>query len=284
MVTMHQKFDFEGKTLIEKVIIKAPFRYTVNFHDEACFIYFSTGKTIINSPNEQEEISHHESVLLKCGNYFADLARYGDADKFEILVFHLYPDLLRKIYRHEIPAFMKQPVNRSFIHKVNRTNSIKGFVESLNFYFGNPALMNEELLELKLKELILLLIQTNNAASIINLFADLFTVRDLSIREVVNNYLFRNIAIRELAQLCNMSESTFNRTFQNIFNDTPASYIKSKRLERARELLSFDSMSISEIASETCFNDVAHFSRSFKTLFGCSPSDYRLSLSKIQVS
>jgi AraC-like DNA-binding protein len=276
VVLTHQKFDFRDKCLIEKVIIQAPFRFAVNFQDEACFIYFAEGKTKINSANEQTEISHKESVLLKCGSYFADLLKYSDSDRFEILVFHLYPDVLRALYKNEIPAFLKRPSNKTFTHKIATDDFVKKFIESLYFYFDNPELVSEELLELKIKELILLLIQTKNAESVLSLFSELFTPRNLTIKEVVNNHLFSNISIIDLANLSNLSLSTFNRTFQTVFNDTPANYIKTKRLERAKELLSMSSLTISEIAFQACFNDVAHFSRSFRAVHGCSPTEFRM--------
>jgi AraC family transcriptional regulator, exoenzyme S synthesis regulatory protein ExsA len=276
MVLTHQKFDFGDRSLIEKVIITPPFRFSTNFQDEACFIYFLGGKTKINSPYEQKEIEHEESVVLKCGSYFADLLKYNTVQSYEILVFHLYPDLLRKIYKHQIPAFIKSTENKPFIHKVFPHDIIKKFIESLYFYFDNPELVNDELLELKIKELVLLLVQTKNAESIVSLFSDLFTPRNLNIKEVVNNHLFSNLSIDDLANLSNLSVSTFNRTFQSMFNNTPANYIKIKRLERAKELLSISSLTVSEIAFQTCFNDLAHFSRSFKTAYNCSPSEYRL--------
>ena len=276
MILNHQKFDFGEKCLIEKIIIQAPFRFSTNFQDEACFIYFLEGKTKINSAQEQEQVQAEESLLLKCGSYFADLLKYGDNDKYEILVFHLYPDILREIYTNEIPSFIKPSKNKSFINKVVATGIIKKFVESLQFYFDNPELVSDELLKLKIKELVLLLFQTNNASSIISLFSDLFTPRNLSVTEVVNNHLFSNLSIEDLAALANLSVSTFNRTFQSMFNDTPANYIKIKRLERAKELLSISALTISEISFQTCFNDVAHFSRSFKNVFHNTPSSFRL--------
>src|SRR5258706_8009731 len=118
MILVHQKFDFRGKSLIEKIIIQAPFRFTGNFHDEACFIYFLEGKTKINSPLEQKWVEPEDSVLLKCGSYFSNLLKYSTSERYEILVFHLYPDILRKIYSNEVPAFMKPSENKSFIHKV----------------------------------------------------------------------------------------------------------------------------------------------------------------------
>ncbi len=278
MILNHQKFDFDKKCLIEKIIIQAPFRFSTNFQDEACFIYFIEGKTKINSAQEQEEVQAGESLLLKCGSYFADFLKYNDTDKYEVLVFHLYPDILREIYANEIPSFVKPAKHKTFINKVVSTDIIKKFVESLQFYFDNPQLVNDELLKLKIKELVLLLLQTNNASSIVNLFSDLFTPRNLSVTEVVRNHLFSNLSIDDLANLSNLSVSTFNRTFHTLFNDTPANYIKMKRLERAKELLSISSLTISEIAFQTCFNDVAHFSRSFKEVFHNTASSFRLSL------
>src|SRR5258708_1805654 len=262
MVLNHQKFDFGDKCLIEKVVLQAPFRFSINFHDEACFIYFLEGETKINSPYEQVRIEPEESVLLKCGSYFADLLKNSPAGKYEV------------------PSFVKHSENKSFIHKVGAHDLVKKFIESLYFYLDNPGLVSDELLELKVRELVLLLIQTKNAATIVSLFTDLFSPRHINIKELVNNHLFSDLSIEGLANLANLSVSTFNRTFQALFNDTPANYIKMKRLERAKDLLAMSSLTVNEIAFQTGFKDVAHFSRSFKAAHLCSPSAYRLSMKK----
>nr|WKN37508.1 helix-turn-helix transcriptional regulator [Tunicatimonas sp. TK19036] len=280
MILHHQKFDFKGQCLIEKVIIEAPFRFAVDFHDEACFIYFSEGTATLNSPHEQTRIAPQESVLLKCGPYFADLIQRHTAGRYDILVFHLFPHILRTLYQHELPSFVKPSERKSFIRKVVPDDTVQKFVESLYFYFDHPSLVSDDLLELKVKELILLLVQTKNATSIERLFAELFTPREVTIQEVVQQHLFSDISVEDLARLAHTSVSTFNRQFQNLFQSTPANYIKTKRLERARELLAVSTFTVGEIAFQTGFHDVAHFSRSFKAAYGTSPSDYRLSVNK----
>jgi len=280
MVLSHQKFDFGNKCLIEKIYIKAPFRFSTRFQDEACFIYFSEGNTKINSPIDQIKVSAHDSVLLKCGTYFADLLKYSEAEKYEIVVFHLYPDVLRKIYDNETPVFLKPTDKKPLIQKIVTNEIITKFIESLYFYFDNPQLVNEDLLQLKIKELILLLVQTKNANSVLDLFSDLFTPRNISLKEVVNNHLFSNLSINDLAGLCDLSLSTFNRNFQELFKTSPASYIKTKRLEKAKALLTNSALTISEIAYNTCFVDVAHLSKSFKAIYGISPTEYRKSANR----
>ena len=45
--------------------------------------------------------------------------------------------------------------------------------------------------------------------------------------------------------------------------------------KKAKELLADPTLRIHEIAEETGFSDVAHFSRSFKKIAGCTPGEYR---------
>ncbi|GGA96200.1 helix-turn-helix domain-containing protein [Puia dinghuensis] len=275
MVISHKKLDLWGRTLIETISIKPPYRLSVKFPQQACFIYYKRGKTLINSPTEQVEVRSDESVILNCGTYFANLLEYPDGDFYEILVFHLHSEMLQKLYRQEFPTFLKKDVGSPFMQKIASQEVIKKFVENLYFYFENPALINDDILELKVKELILILLQTRNATSIKELLQGLFTPHEVSLKEIVQRHLYSNTSVKDLAELSNMTLATFNRRFYALFDDTPANYIKLKRLERAKELLQVSTLSISEIAFQTGFNDVPHFSRSFKQQFGITPASSR---------
>lgn len=275
MILHHQKFDLWQKCLIEKVIVKAPFRHAVTFQNEACFIYFNEGSTQMHSPTENTKIASKDAVLLKCGNHFTDLIESKTGGEYEIVVIHLYPEMLEKLYKNEVPSFVRQSPNMHFVDRVSSHQLVSKFIESLYFYFENPALVNHDTLVLKVKELLLLLVQTHNASSVIDLFNNLFSPRKASIKSVVSNHIFSEITVEDLAFLCGLSISTFKREFQQIFNTSPANYIKQQRLEKAKALLNSSELSISEITYETCFSDVAHFSRSFKSAFGVSPSEYR---------
>lgn len=274
MILDHQKFDYGERRLIEKVTIKAPFRFAVDFPNDACFIYFEEGSTKVNAPYEQVAVNTGDSILLKCGTYFSDLMAHAPNKAYEIIVVHLPQHVLQEIYHYDLPPKVEAKPS-PYIQKPDEKLLIREFIKSLHFYFDNPAVVSDELLALKLKELILLLMKTQNASSVQLLFQQLFTPQEIDIREVVNSHLFSDMSVEDLAYLCHMSESTFKRKFKKVFSDSPANYIKSKRLQRAKELLSLGHLSVSEIAFSTCFNDVAHFSRSFKAAYGCSPSEYK---------
>ena len=254
--------------------IKPPFRLSLNFPNDACFIFFDSGSAKINAPYEQTEINGKEAVLLRCGTYFSQLLPSLEQEVYKILVFHLPKEIIRQIYREHFPVSSKSD-GETFIHKVDASRILQEFLKGLQFYFDHPELVTEEILKLKIQELILLLFQTRNAETLQELFSDAFSPVEVNIKQVVYSHIFTDCAIQDLAVLCNMSLSTFRRQFKKIFNDTPSNFLKNKRLEKARDLLAQSDLTTGEIALETCFYDTAHLSKSFKEKFGHSPTEYR---------
>jgi AraC-like DNA-binding protein len=66
----------------------------------------------------------------------------------------------------------------------------------------------------------------------------------------------------------------FYRKLKSITNKSIAIFIRSVRLQKAKELIQTSNKTISEIAYEVGFNDPSWFSRSFKEEFSVSPSDF----------
>jgi len=275
MIIDRKHFDLNNKCVIEKLLIKTPFRHGTIFQNEACFLYIKNGESIVSSPTESVNVNVSESVLLKCGSYFANLIQKSEHENCEIFAIHLHKDILLDLYKDEIPNFIKPNEKKYFAQKIKRHDIIIHFIESLNFYFQNPSLVNDDLLKLKIKELILLLLQTNNAENIISLFSHLFTPRQANFKEIIQFHLFTNITIPELALLSGRSLSAFKRDFENYFKDTPANYIKEQKLLKASELLYSTDFSISEISYEVGFNDISHFTKLFKLKYNSTPSQYR---------
>lgn len=275
MIIERKHFNLKNKCVIEKLHIKTPFRYGAIFQNEACFLFIKDGESILNSSTENLNLYVSESVLLQCGNYFADLIQKSEHKNCEIFAIHLHKDILQELYKDEVPGFVKSNGNKPFVQKIEKQDIIIHFIESLEFYFQNPTLVNDELLKLKIKELILLLLQTNNADGIISLFSHLFTPRQANFKEIIQAHLFSNITIPELAVLSGRSLSTFKRDFESYFNDTPANYLKDQKLLKANELLVTTDFSIGEICYAVGFSDTSHFTKLFKLRYNLTPSEFR---------
>ena len=280
MIKKRQHIDLNGRTIIEKLKIIPPLRQNPVFQDEACFLYFNEGGSHIIAPTEKVTIKENESVLLKCGTYFADLLQNRLSGICEVCVIHFFPDILEKIFKEEIPFFVKQKKSSNYIYIVSQKNVIDHFMESLNFYFDNPEMAKEEILYLKIKELILLLLHTEAADTIFELYSYLFTPQKASISAVIESHLYSNLSIDQMAFLACQSLSTFKREFKKHFDDTPANYIRNKRMKKATDLLVHSSLTVSEISFQIGYEDSSYFSRLFYQKLNILPSDYRKSNQK----
>src|SRR5690606_16515776 len=193
----------------------------------------------------------------------------------EVYVIHLFPDILQEIFKEEVPFFVKEKKINNYTIRVSKKNVVDHFIESLDFYFENPEIVKQEILYLKIKELVLLLVQTEAVDTIIELYNHLFTPQKSNLSEVIESHLYSRLSLDQMAALAGQSLSTFKREFKKHFNDTPANYIRNKRMKKAAELLAYSSHTISEISYKVGYEDSSYFSRLFHEKFKVSPSDYR---------
>lgn len=77
----------------------------------------------------------------------------------------------------------------------------------------------------------------------------------------------------DLANKLHLSESQIYRKLKAITDKSTAVFIRSIRLQKAKDLIETTDKTISEIAYETGFNDPSWFSRAFKEEFGFAPSE-----------
>lgn len=83
------------------------------------------------------------------------------------------------------------------------------------------------------------------------------------------------ITVKRLAELGNVSVSSFNRIFKRELKMTPMEYLMNIRLEQSKKLLKRKEVPVIEIAIRCGFGSSAHFSASFKKVFGITPTEYR---------
>lgn len=280
MVTDYKKIDLYGKAFIQKLVIKPPFEFAFPVSEQACFLYMFKGEMTYQSEAEQVNIPTNYSLLLNCLHGGKQIQHSPSKATGEIVIVTFHADILKKIYQKELPGLLQQPRN-SVSNQASETISndflIQKYIEGLLFYFENPLLVNEEILILKLKEIILLLSQTQNARAVQVILSQLFSPVAYTFSQIIEAHLFAPVSIEELARKTNLSLSTFKREFTKLYNHSPANYIKSKRLEKAAELLLKSDRRITDIAFECGFNDLANFTKSFHDKYKVTPTNYRLS-------
>jgi len=279
MIIDHKKYDLFGKSMVQNIRIKAPFTFDFPITDNACFLYMLQGEMQYHSDEDLVRIPHKHALFLNCIQASKTISNLNADGVNEIMVINFHPDILKRIYDREMPVILRAPervVSNKSAEVLNNNFLIEKYIEGLLFYFQHPALVNDDILVLKLKEIILLLAQTSNARAIQTIFAQLFSPSTYTFKQIIEANLFAQLSIDGLAQLNNLSVSSFKREFARHYNGTPANYIKTKRLEKAAELLLISTERIKDIAFNCGFNDLANFTKSFREKYQCTPSAFRL--------
>ena len=93
------------------------------------------------------------------------------------------------------------------------------------------------------------------------------------IRRILLEHLSdEEFGIDQLCKALGMSRSQLYRKFKALTDITVHQFIRSLRLEKARELLLHTDLNVTEVALDTGFKNLSHFSKIFAEEFGVAPS------------
>jgi len=98
------------------------------------------------------------------------------------------------------------------------------------------------------------------------------------IMDEIKEHYTENITLTGLAEKYAISVSYLSELLKEHLQLSFSEYISSKRIQKAKELLADESLSIEQIAEQTGYNDYFYFTKVFKKNTGISPSKYRKNL------
>ncbi len=110
--------------------------------------------------------------------------------------------------------------------------------------------------------------------------------RNKDIRENKFNIIAKGIAylesdikqeldISQIAKMCNVSEVYFRKLFKQYAGVSPVEYRINMKIERAKQYLQFEDLSVQEIADLLSFTDPTYFTKQFKKHCGMTPLQYK---------
>jgi AraC family transcriptional regulator of arabinose operon len=87
--------------------------------------------------------------------------------------------------------------------------------------------------------------------------------------------LSRPLRLEEVAHSVNLSASRLQHLFKADTDMTAAQYLKSLRMQRAKELIDSTFLSTKEVMKMVGLKDESHFVREFKKSYGLPPGSYK---------
>jgi len=93
--------------------------------------------------------------------------------------------------------------------------------------------------------------------------------------DYIKKNLDQVLSLEKISNLCNVSKNYFSFLFKKELGINFSSYVRIKRLKKAKHLLINQFLSIKEISYDVGYKHVPNFCQDFKGYFGLTPSEFR---------
>ncbi|SHL23084.1 helix-turn-helix domain-containing protein [Chryseobacterium polytrichastri] len=272
--TKRNSLVLDGYSVIEKCIQNTEEKGML-YLEESVLLLVLEGSASLTFGKQTYTVAKNQLTLLKKARVY-EYEKKGNSNNKNIyheLLIVLKDDLIKSFLTTTEKIIPKETNGEIGNGVHSMTECLIIFTESIDPYFNDKPEMYSGQLRLKLKEMLYHLGIGNQS-----LFQELTQLREpvkTEIQDVMEQNFFSPITLTDFAYISGRSLSSFKRDFQNIYNMPPATWIRKKRLEKAKEILETTQLPISEICFSLGFENVSHFSRIFKEYHGNTPNFYR---------
>ncbi|SHG79246.1 AraC-type DNA-binding protein [Chryseolinea serpens] len=248
---------------------------TTAFLHTNCLIYVLDGYKQLHFSNETVTVDKDKLLLIKSGLYLMS-GFIPEGLDYQAVIIYCSDDVVRKFCLKYFPA-QERTSNKASSYLTIQTNELLDSFRDQYLSYFNKAFPNlEAILQVKLYELLLLLLSGENKEEVKTWLQAIAFEQPVELDHVVKKHLFHQLTLEEFAKLSGRSLASFKRDFQNHYHTSPKKWIHQQRLIHARMLLQTGNQNVSEVAYACGFENIPYFTRSFKKEFGVTPSQVRV--------
>ena len=230
------------------------------------FLIEGTKEVVFN--NTSLAIDNLEFLIMKSGNCLMT-EKLSEVNNYRsVLLFFSNKLVLKFIQKFNIQK--NKPTKNKSVYAFYYDDFIKRIVKSLLDISKFSKVTQQKLLEVKLEEILLYLIELHGTSILYSLTANIDNASLKFIKTIENNKL-KKLTLKQLAFLCNMSVSSFKREFEKQYLESPIKWFQNKRLEHAHYLLNKEHKTSSEIYFEVGYESLSSFIQAYKSKYLITP-------------
>ena len=201
----------------------------------------------------------------------SDYKIYANTDTILIMNYFNKPiDFCEKTALENLSGFLNQKPY-TLVLRINKP--LRKFLSTIIFYI-NEGIFCKHFHEIKQKELFYILRYFYTKKEVAGLFAPIISKNIDFKNKVLANYSNAN-SVKELAQICNYSLSSFNRIFKKNFKENPYLWLQNQKVKFIAGRLSDKNIPLSQIIDEFRFSSPSHFTIFCKKHLNLTPSQFR---------
>ncbi|MDR2533831.1 MAG: AraC family transcriptional regulator [Tannerellaceae bacterium] len=243
-----------------------------SFHSEDKYynymFFILEGKVMVSCNEFRNHLCNTNEMLFVVQDATFSMEAITDI-KYVILSFDNQFTLCDQLALEALP----KPKGPAIFSKIEIRPPMKNVLDSLLFYLMHK-IQCKHLFAIKQKEIFLILRAFYTKEEMANFLYPMLN-KNLDFKAFVLQHYQEIKTVDELATLCQMSVRSFNRKFNEYFEDSPYSWILKQKSRHIKSRLADSKVSFRSIIKEYGFSSPAHFTTYCKKQFGESPSRLR---------
>lgn len=238
---------------------------------EHMLVYVRSGELTVTENGRSHTLRKGDAYILRRNHMCRKTSRaLPDGEPFEGVFFYLtVPMLRRTLSRNAISLAHLQPCPTSAYIPLPRHPFLDNLFTSLIAYFSSEHFPGRQLMELKMQETVLTLIEIE--PDLTAMLFDFAAPAKTDLRRFMEQYYMQELDLAGLAHYAGRSLAAFKQEFTDTFHTSPRRWIIRRRLAEARRRIE-QGQRPAEVCAEVGFKSLSHFSRTFKQEFGIPPS------------
>ncbi|MHB1347151.1 MAG: AraC family transcriptional regulator [Candidatus Humimicrobiaceae bacterium] len=276
-------FDPEFPILINFHKFGIDYTLTPNHHDYLEIGYICDGKGVLTVENKKYIVKKDDIIVIS--NHELHTFSTPKNYSFTVIVIYFMPELIYKPgginidFNYLKPFFYRQNNFSHVIHPGSINNEfLFSLIDKIYSLFSKKELNYKLELKIHLTEILLTLVKyygtlsTKFSKNYIRKIEDINRLKELI--TLLQKEYKRDITLTEAANTVNMSIHYFCKFFKKVIGKTFTNYLLSIRIDKAKELLLTEKITVTSIAYKVGFENLSYFYRKFREFTGFSPTEY----------
>lgn len=244
--------------------------------DEHMLGFVSSGELTLQTKEKKVNIRNGEAVFIRRNHLVTKLKQPAkNGQPFKGLFLRINVPFLKSISKQIVLPIhpLSDSLSNSLHFYLPQHPFLTGLFQSLDAYFTTGQLPSPTIIETKLKEAVLVLLELK--PQLAGVLFDFEEPWKIDLWEFMNRNYTCDLTLEQLAHYTGRSLSAFKRDFADTFEgETPARWIIRRRLEGAMILLK-KGIPPSSVYLKVGFKNLSHFSTAFKRQFGILPTQVK---------
>ncbi|HKJ43170.1 MAG TPA: AraC family transcriptional regulator, partial [Sunxiuqinia sp.] len=231
------------------------------YNDYNLIAFTLDGERLVHQGGKSWKLTSQTSYFQRKTAYVQEVP---ESQGWKVLAFHIPDEFLIQFADEFMDNFstenLPELTSEMFI-EVDLNEVTRTYFYSMLPYFIQKTPPSEKLLELKFKELLLTILSNPLNKQLLAYILHLSDSIKPPIWQVMEKNYTYHLNLQEFARIASRSLTVFKREFFDYYQTTPGKWLTNKRLKHAQIQLNTTKQNITEIALNSGFENVSHFSR-----------------------